>query len=679
MGTVGPFFKTQGTLGPDAFYVERAADLRLFEVLKAGEFAYVLAPRQMGKSSLCVRTVRKLVAEVPELRAVTIDLTKIGKSLGSVTEETWYLALLFEITISLKLENPQKFWAAHTGLPPAQRWFHFIRDVLGRIPGRLVVFIDEINLTESLDFDTDDFFAMIRAASNGRADDEIWARITFCLLGISSPSELIKDLKSTPFNVGHRVDLEDFTFEQLSEFRRGLFGLEDTDKLLKDVFEWTHGQPYMSQCVFEALTSPRQREAKASVDELVEQLFLRRGRVDDQNLAFAERHFADDVLDPRKPAMLRLYRDLMENHLVAANIDDPVQQALRLTGMIATRSVPPFLVPMVAVRNRIFERVFDLAWVHDQESRRQLLQPVNAWLSSGKRDDFLVVGAALQQANEWASSCGDLSQEESAFLRASAARHSNRNTLRLAGAFAILLVGLIALLVAGLLREARVANEKLLLELDQRDKAVAIATAEQKASALQLRIDALSQENQGLSDAKALLAAKAEAGRVAEASQAKAAAALKRLDDTNKELTDLRLALTEVRSAWSDSRKLLAATETALKSEMEKTSNQLELVKALRDETQVQARQNSVLREELDRRTRLGEGYQKTRAELLNQISVLKTATSPGFEADLRRMVQTLVEQTENRLLAVSSERDRAVDELRQATSMKKKKAAHRE
>ncbi len=59
--TDGSFYVTGGTLRHDAAcYVERQADKDLLDGLLKGDFCYVLTSRQMGKSSLMVRTAGKL-------------------------------------------------------------------------------------------------------------------------------------------------------------------------------------------------------------------------------------------------------------------------------------------------------------------------------------------------------------------------------------------------------------------------------------------------------------------------------------------------------------------------------------------------------------------------------------------------------------------------------------------
>src|SRR5438045_1162142 len=84
------FYITGGTLPLDASsYVERQADRELLEHLLEGEFCYVLDTRQMGKSSLMVRTAARLREEGATV--AVLDLTAIGQNL---TPEQWYDGLL---------------------------------------------------------------------------------------------------------------------------------------------------------------------------------------------------------------------------------------------------------------------------------------------------------------------------------------------------------------------------------------------------------------------------------------------------------------------------------------------------------------------------------------------------------------------------------------------------------
>src|SRR4051812_45149531 len=100
-GAESSFFVTGGTLRQDAgCYVERQADKDLLRHLSRGEFCYVLTSRQMGKSSLMVRTTTRMRESGADM--VTLDLTALGQNL---TPEQWYDGILLCIGRQLKTED----------------------------------------------------------------------------------------------------------------------------------------------------------------------------------------------------------------------------------------------------------------------------------------------------------------------------------------------------------------------------------------------------------------------------------------------------------------------------------------------------------------------------------------------------------------------------------------------
>src|SRR5262249_6661920 len=115
--TTADFYVTGGTLPREASsYVTRQADADLFDSLLRGEFCYVLNSRQMGKSSLMVRTADRLKAE--GVTVAVLDLTAVGQNL---TPEQWYDGLLALLAEQLHLEDElEDFWLDNPKLGPLQ-------------------------------------------------------------------------------------------------------------------------------------------------------------------------------------------------------------------------------------------------------------------------------------------------------------------------------------------------------------------------------------------------------------------------------------------------------------------------------------------------------------------------------------------------------------------------------
>jgi WD40 repeat protein len=417
-GTNG-FYVIQGTLHHDALsYVERAADTELLHALERGEFCYVLTSRQMGKSSLMVRTVVRLRQQ--GIRVAALDLTALGQNLSP---EQWYEGLLSAMGLHLDLEDElDDFWREHERLGPLQRWMRALREVvlpqlsarcsvLGARQGaletdrtvptaehrapsteRLVVFIDEIDTVRSLPFSTDEFFAAIRECYNRRTGDAAFERLTFCLLGVATPSDLIRDVRMTPFNIGRRIELDDFREEEAASLRVGLeLGSAETPgrpkeiahRLLRRIFYWTSGHPYLTQRLCQAVAEDASVTDAAGVDRRCEELFLSpRARERDDNVVFVRDRLLRSEAD--LASLLDLYGQVRSGKRVAVDDTNPLVELLRLSGVARVadgQSVTPSpLHPFtpssqLRVRNRIYARVFDEAWVRqhmpDAEVRRQ--------------------------------------------------------------------------------------------------------------------------------------------------------------------------------------------------------------------------------------------------------------------------------------------------------------------
>src|SRR5262245_9894139 len=359
--TQNDFYVAGGTLRPDTpSYVERRADQELFDRAMAGDFCYVLTSRQMGKSSLMARAARRL-KEVGVHTAI-VDLTGIGAGEGDENEKAsadrWYKGVARAITRGLNLKaDLNDWWREREDLPALQRLTEFFSDVaLAETAGRIVVFVDEIDTTIKLPF-ADDFFAAIRACYNKRATEPEYNRLSFVLLGVASPSDLIKDTTRTPFNIGHRIDLTDFTFEEAKPLARGLGATEERgEQALRRILHWTGGHPYLTQKLCQVTTADGADCDETRIDSAVEsELLSPQASLNDSNLNFVR----DRVTKGGRltPAMLKLYRRIRRGDKVIDDTRSPVHSGLKLSGLIVQREDRS-----LRVRNLVYERVFTGEW-----------------------------------------------------------------------------------------------------------------------------------------------------------------------------------------------------------------------------------------------------------------------------------------------------------------------------
>ena len=355
-------------------YLSRPVDSDLFEACKRGEYAHVLASRQIGKSSLMTEIARKLSND--GVKTAILDLNRIGSDPKTMSAEQWYFTFIELLASRLGLDDVDMtmWWERHLHQTNSGRFVAFLEKVvLAQIEDPIVIFVDEIDSTIPLAF-TDDFFTAIRSIYNSRPSNQELRRITFVLLGVATPGDLIKDKSQTPYNIGQEIAIRDFEKEECQPLRQTLKKV-DTKRgaqCFDQVYTWTNGHPYLTQHVcrmmFDQLTGEQDsngipENGAVLVDTLINNQFLAAEDLTDNNLQFVE----DAVLrDQHADRMLEIYRQILEGSPVA-DIDHSVPiSRLKLYGLVVTKN------GHLHVRNKLYEQMFDTNWVENRLNNTRL-------------------------------------------------------------------------------------------------------------------------------------------------------------------------------------------------------------------------------------------------------------------------------------------------------------------
>ena len=371
MTTPNPNFYTVG--GPvqagSGVYIPRRADAELLALCKEGTFAYVLTARQMGKSSLMVRTAQQLAED--DIVAAIVDLQGSGKV---VSVEQWYLNFLVSLEEALEAQdvwletNVRRWWQENSDLGASKRFSLFMEKVLlAEVTAPVVVFVDEIDTTLGLDF-TDDFFVAIRYFYTSRAVKPVFERLSFVLIGVATPGDLIRDPQRTPFNVGRRVEVTDFALAEAMPLVAGL-GLPvlEAERVMEWVMEWTGGHPYLTQQLCRAVAEKSTEGGlmsgaswtAAGIGEVVADTFLGAMAERDNNLQFVRGMLVERSPDVHE--VLTTYGQIWRGkQRVQDEEQSLIKSHLKLSGIICREGDKT-----LRVRNPIYETVFDDGWIKE--------------------------------------------------------------------------------------------------------------------------------------------------------------------------------------------------------------------------------------------------------------------------------------------------------------------------
>jgi AAA-like domain/TIR domain len=259
----------EGTMDPQsAFYVPRLTDSIALEAIQRPKITLTIkGPRQMGKSSLLIRTIE--AAAKAGKRAVLLDFQLIDRA-ALTNADLFFRQFCAWLTDELGLESKvAEYW--NTPLGNSQRCTRYMsRYILKELDHPLVLAMDEVERIFETDFRSD-FFGMLRNWHNSRLGASVWNRLDLALVTSTEPYQLIDNLNQSPFNVGEVIELADFTPEQAAELNRrhGCVVSPDDEGRLMALLR---GHPYLFRRALYLVASQR-----VSIQELLANATAERG------------------------------------------------------------------------------------------------------------------------------------------------------------------------------------------------------------------------------------------------------------------------------------------------------------------------------------------------------------------------------------------------------------------
>lgn len=339
------------TIIPSNLYVHRDADRQVKNIIKdMGRPGYVLVSRQMGKTNLILNAKREL--ESSDDIFVYIDLSNPFPSAKDCFENIIDTALE---TNSEKLEEAQRIiQERREGLkdtPAHKQHTNELRIILKAIKGKLVIILDEIDALTKTSY-SDQIFAQIRSIYFSRVNFEELSRLTYLLSGVIEPTEIIKDPKISPFNIGQKIFLNDFSKEEFHTFLSNA-EIKIDEESVERIFYWTNGNPRMTWDLCSEIENLAKKEIVniTLVDKVVNEMYLTefdKPPIDNiRELVKKDREIRNAIIDIEQKK--------------TKSISDKLKSKLYLSGIINYEDYN------VQIKNNIIRESLNISWIKSLE------------------------------------------------------------------------------------------------------------------------------------------------------------------------------------------------------------------------------------------------------------------------------------------------------------------------
>ena len=341
------------TIVPDSLYVERKADIQLHNIVEAMQRpGYVLVSRQMGKTNLLLKTKRKW--ENDKDLYVYIDMSNVNE-----TEKECFQSLIdtaidtHEDILGHARERIQDLRRINITKSPVQAHNEELRELLKITPRKLVFILDEIDSLTRTSF-SDNVFSQIRSIYFSRVNYPVLEKLTYVLSGVVEPTEIIKNPKISPFNIGEKILLDDFSYEEYMSFIKKA-SLENFEKdVIERIYYWTGGNPRMTWDVCYELQN-KDTHTSETVDEVVTRLYFTafdKAPIDTiRNVVKEDRDLRDAIIQ------------LAYNK--GNTLSDKIKSKLYLSGIVN------YSDNNVKIKNRIINESLSLSWLQKVEEEEK--------------------------------------------------------------------------------------------------------------------------------------------------------------------------------------------------------------------------------------------------------------------------------------------------------------------